>query len=143
MAKELSKVPNIKKYIELDPENPGVVSTQRYTNKEGKKSKPYYLWQSSILGEKISIRIPKEDVGKVKQMISSAKATTRSADKKTISMLKTYRAALDNLIKRNRKVRDRNEKAEAKAASEKKAKEAKKEIKTLDKVIKKVQTKKK
>lgn len=141
MAKELSKVPQIRKYIELDPENPGVVSVQRYVNKEGKKSKPYYLWQSSILGEKISIRVPKEEVGQVKQIIASAKAKTRSADKKTISMLKTYRNALDNLIKRNRKVRDRNEKAAAKSAAEKKAKDAKKELKTLNKVIKKAEKK--
>lgn len=120
MAKELSKVPQIRKYIDLDPKNPGVVSVQRYINKEGKKSKAYYLWQSSVLGEKISIRIPKEDVGKVKQIIASAKATARSSDKKVVSAMKSYREALNNLIIRNRKVRDRNEKEETKARSEKK-----------------------
>jgi len=140
MAKELSKVPQIKKYIELDPKNPGVVSAQRYVNKEGKKSKTYYLWQSSILGEKISIRIPKEDVGKVKQVISAAKATAKASEKRTISVMKSYREGLSNLIERNRKIRARNADAETKAEAEKRSKEAKSEIKKMDKIIKKVQS---
>lgn len=109
MAKEISKLAIIKKYIDLDPQHPGVVS------KDGKKSDPYYLWQSSILGKKKSIRVPKEEVGKVKQFISSAKATARLAEKKTLSLLKSYQAALKSIIKRNRKIRERNHEAEAKA----------------------------
>lgn len=141
MAKELSKVPQIKKYIELDPKNPGVVSAQRYVNNEGKKSKTYYLWQSSILGEKISIRLPKEDVGKVKQIIAAAKATSKSKDKKIVSTMKTYRAVLNNLIIRNRKIRERNADAEAKENAAKKEKEAKNDLKKMNKIINKVEKK--
>jgi len=136
--KELSKVPIIKKYINLDPRHPGTVSKQRYHYKNGRKSNVYYLWQSSILGQKKSIRIPKEEVAKVKAIIKSAKASTDIDDARTATTLKSYRKALDQLIERNREIRAKN----GEKAFTKKQKEAnKKKREANDKKIQKLEQK--
>lgn len=133
--KELSKVPLIKKFISLDPANPGVISKQRYVSAGGKKSKVYYLWQSSILGEKQSIRIPKESVGAIKQFITAAEDKAKREDSKTISALKSYKKALETLMAHNKKVRDGNNETDKDATKE--DKERQKQIKTLDRIINK------
>lgn len=112
MEKELSKIPRIKKYIMLDPAHPGTLSKQRYTTANGKKSKYYYLWQSSILGEKKSIRVPKESVGAIKEFIDSAKDAAKRNDSKTISIKKSYDKALELLIEKNREIRAKNKSGE-------------------------------
>ena len=131
--KELSKVPLIKKFISLDPANPGVISKQRYISADGKKSKIYYLWQSSILGEKQSIRIPKEAVSIIKQYIASAERKAETEDSKIISTLKSYRKALENLISHNKSVRAKNKDLSKEDARETKEKE--KQLKSIDKLI--------
>lgn len=106
--KELSKVPLIKKIIALDPRNPGVISKQRYTNSDGKKSKVYYSWQTSLLGEKITERIPKESARQIQNAIKAAETKTRTDDNKLVSTLKSYRAALTRLMEKNKQIREKN-----------------------------------
>lgn len=140
MEKELSKIPRIKKYIMLDPAHPGTLSKQRYTTANGKKSKFYYLWQSSILGEKKSIRVPKESVGAIKEFIEAAKDAAKRNDSKTISIKKTYDKALELLIEKNRAIRAKNKNSTVRYDKEDKAR--KKEAASLEKTRKKNTSKK-
>lgn len=131
-SKELSKVPLIKKFIALDPKNPGTISKQRFTS-GGKKTKFYYLWQSSFLGKKQSIRVPKESVGAIKQAIASAETKAKSEDSRTISTMKSYKKALENLMNRNKAIRAKSK--DNAIRYDKEEKERKKEIKKLDRLI--------
>lgn len=140
--KELSKVPLIKKIIALDPRNPGVISKQRYTNSDGKKSKVYYSWQTSLLGEKITERIPKESARQIQNAIKAAETKTRTDDNKLVSTLKSYRAALTRLMEKNKQIREKNG-SNPIGKKDKTNKEApkKSDVKKLDRLINKLSSK--
>jgi hypothetical protein len=140
--KELSKVPLIKKIIALDPRNPGVISKQRYTNSDGKKSKVYYSWQTSLLGEKITERIPKESARQIQNAIKAAETKTRTDDNKLVSTLKSYRAALTRLMEKNKQIREKNG-SNPIGKKDKTDKDApkKSDVKKLDRLINKLSSK--
>lgn len=140
--KELSKVPLIKKIIALDPRNPGVISKQRYTNSDGKKSKVYYSWQTSLLGEKITERIPKESARQIQNAIKAAETKTRTDDNKLVSTLKSYRAALTRLMEKNKQIREKNG-SNPIGKKDKTNKEApkKSDVKKIDRLINKLSSK--
>ena len=140
--KELSKVPLIKKIIALDPRNPGVISKQRYTNSDGKKSKVYYSWQTSLLGEKITERIPKESARQIQNAIKAAETKTRTDDNKLVSTLKSYRAALTRLMEKNKQIREKNG-SNPIGKRDKTNKEApkKSDVKKIDRLINKLSSK--
>jgi hypothetical protein len=142
--KELSKVPLIKKIIALDPRNPGVISKQRYTNSDGKKSKVYYSWQTSLLGEKITERIPKESARQIQNAIKAAETKTRTDDNKLVSTLKSYRAALTRLMEKNKQIREKNGSNPISSGKKDKTnKEApkKSDVKKIDRLINKLSSK--
>lgn len=135
MKKEESKISIIKRYIALDPDNPGVVSRQRFTTSSGKKTKYYYLWQSSILGKKRSVRIPRSDVGAVKKVVNAAAEKAERNDNRTISALKTVDQARERIKMYNRSVRSTNRDAASRERRDDRSR--KDEIKRLERLVRK------
>lgn len=89
MAKK-TKADIIKKIIDIDPENPGSISEQYITKRNGKKLGPYFLWQSSRGAQKISIRVPKNEIDEIEDYIKKMKDKNRIQVKKTSKLLDTY-----------------------------------------------------
>jgi hypothetical protein len=96
MAKQ-SKVDIIKKIIDISPDDPGSLSEQYITKKGGKKLGPYWLFQTSIDGEKVSVRVPKDDVEEIADYIKKLKKISKAHSKKATKLLDTYLDAIGNL----------------------------------------------
>ena len=103
-----SKVSTIKKLIAMDPFHPGSLTPQQYTNSDGKKSKKYYTWQSSVQGKKKAVRIPDDQVDEIQKLIDNAKIRSKTEKKKDASILKSYNKALKELMADNAKIRKAN-----------------------------------
>lgn len=98
MAK-VSKINIIKKIIDLNPENPGTITDQFITKKNGKALGPYPLFQGSINGKKISVRVPAEDVDEVKDYIKHIENKNKLEDRKIGKLLSTYMDSLGDIKK--------------------------------------------
>lgn len=96
MAKK-SKVDIIKKIIDISPDDPGSLSEQYVTKKSGKKLGPYWLFQTSIDGEKVSIRVPAEDVNEISDYIKKLKQIKKIHSKKATKLLDTYMDAISSM----------------------------------------------
>lgn len=63
----------LKRLAGIGPARRGQLSEQWYVSagSDGKKRKtgPYYVWQRSVGGKKVSVRIPKEDAARVREEI--------------------------------------------------------------------------
>ena len=92
-----SKVDLIKKIIDISPSDPGSLSEQYITKKSGKKLGPYWLFQTSIDGEKVSIRVPAEEVDEVTDYIKKLKKIKSAHSKKATKLLDTYMDAISNI----------------------------------------------
>jgi hypothetical protein len=92
-----SKVDIIKKIIDISPEDPGSLSEQYVTKKNGKKLGPYWLFQTSVDGEKVSIRVPKEYVDDIADYIKKMKRLNKTHMKKSVKLLDTYLDTLSEL----------------------------------------------
>lgn len=87
---KLSKSDIIKKIIDINPDNPGSLSEQYITKKNGKKLGPYWLFQISSHGNKVSIRVPKNEVDEIEDYIKKMKNKSKIQDKKAGKLLSTY-----------------------------------------------------
>jgi hypothetical protein len=96
MAK-YSKADIIKKIIDLNPEDPGSLTEQYITKKNGKKLGPYWIFQTSSAGNKVSIRVPKNEVEEVDDYISKMKQKNKIHVKKATSLLDTYMDAISDI----------------------------------------------
>jgi hypothetical protein len=89
MAK-LTKADIIKKIIDLNPEDPGSLTSQYITKKNGKKLGPYWIFQTSSSGHKISIRVPVNEVDEIEDYIQKMKNKQKVQVKKSTKLLDTY-----------------------------------------------------
>lgn len=96
MAKK-TKADIIKKIIDLNPGDPGSLTEQYITKKNGKKLGPYWIFQTSSSGHKVSIRVPKDEVDEVEDYISKMKNKNKIHTKKTTSLLDTYMDAISDI----------------------------------------------
>lgn len=96
MAKK-SKADIIKKIIDISPDDPGSLSEQYVTKKSGKKLGPYWLFQTSIDGEKVSIRVPANEVDELAEYIQKLKKISKMHSKKATKLLDTYMDAISNM----------------------------------------------
>lgn len=87
----------IKKIIDLNPENPGSLTEQYITKKNGKKLGPYNIFQTSHVGSKVSIRVPKDEVEEVEYYIAKMKQKNKIHIKKATSLLDTYMDAISDI----------------------------------------------
>jgi len=87
---KLSKSDIIKKIIDISPDNPGTISQQYITKKNGKKLGPYALYQTSVKSEKVSIRVPQNEVDEIEDYIQKMKNKNKIEDKKAGKLLSTY-----------------------------------------------------
>ena len=92
-----NKVDIIKKIIDISPEDPGSLSEQYVTKKSGKKLGPYWLFQTSVDGEKVSIRVPAENVDDVADYIKKMKRLHKTHLKKATKLLDTYMDAISEI----------------------------------------------
>ena len=92
-----TKADIIKKIIDLRPEDPGSISEQYIHKKNGKRLGPYYLWQSSKAGKKVSIRLNKSDVTEIKDYIKKMKTLDKIHNKKTTKLLDTYLDTINDI----------------------------------------------
>lgn len=95
--KKVSKIPLIKKIIQLQPEHPGTISKQQYKLAGGGKSKVYWVWQTSKAGEKISIRLKDDEVSDLKSFITELKHHNRIKHKKEIRMVDVFKSEVSKL----------------------------------------------
>lgn len=96
MAKQ-TKADIIKKIIDLNPENPGSVSEQYVTKKNGSKLGPYSLYQTSSRNKKISIRIPQKEVLEIEDYIKKQKDKMKVSAKKVGKLLQTYMDTISDI----------------------------------------------
>lgn len=87
---KLSKSDIIKKIIDINPDNPGTISQQYITKKNGKKLGPYALFQTSVNSSKVSIRVPQNEVDEIEDYINKMKNKSRVHEKKAGKLLSTY-----------------------------------------------------
>jgi len=92
-----SKVDIIKKIIDISPNDPGSISKQFISKKNGKKLGPYWLYQTSVAGKKISIRVPKHDVDDLEDYIDKMKKHSTTNTKKSTKLLDAYMDAISEL----------------------------------------------
>jgi len=96
MAK-YSKTDIIKKIIDLNPEDPGSLTEQYITKKNGKKLGPYAIFQTSHAGSKVSIRVPKDEIDEVEDYIAKMKNRNKVAIKKSTKLLDAYMDAISDI----------------------------------------------
>jgi len=92
-----NKVDIIKKIINISPEDPGSLSEQYVTKKNGKKLGPYWLFQTSVDGEKVSIRVPTDNVDDIADYIKKMKRLHKTHMKKSVKLLDTYMSAISDI----------------------------------------------
>lgn len=108
----VSKVPLIKKIIQLDPEHPGTISKQRLTLSNGKKSKFYYLWQSSKVSKKQSYRLQDSEAAQIKAYIAKLQKEAKADAQSKINTLDVLKKSLDQISDRNKEIKALNDKKE-------------------------------
>jgi hypothetical protein len=92
-----SKVEYIKKIIDLQPEHPGSISSQEHKTKAG-KVKTYHLWQTSVNGEKVSVRLSKPgDISEIEDIINKHKNKEKIHSRKVLKMVDTFKDAISGL----------------------------------------------
>lgn len=92
-----TKADIIKKIIDINPNDPGSLTDQYITKKSGKKLGPYWLYQTSIAGDKISIRVPKEEVDDIQDYIDKMKTKNKIHIKRNSKLLDTYMDAISDV----------------------------------------------
>ena len=92
-----SKTDIIKKIIDINPEDPGSLTDQYITKKNGKKLGPYWIYQTSSSSQKVSIRVPADEVDEIKDYIDKMKNRNRIHRKKNAKLLDTYMDAISDI----------------------------------------------
>ena len=108
--KKISKLPIIKKIIELQPDHPGTISKQQFSLKSGKKSRIYWLWQTSKAGQKISIRLKEKEVAELKSFITELKRHNKLQTRKDVKSVGVFKSEISKLSQENLKGGFENEK---------------------------------
>lgn len=97
MKTKESKVDYIKKIIDLQPEHPGSISSQEHKTKAG-KIKTYHLWQTSVNGEKVSVRLSKpSDISEIEDLINKHKNKEKIHSRRVLKMVDTFKGAISEL----------------------------------------------
>jgi len=97
MKTKESKVQYIKKIIDLQPEHPGSISSQEHKTKAG-KLKTYYLWQTSVNGEKVSVRLSKpNDISEIRDYMDKLKHKEKAHSRSVLKMVDTFKGAISEL----------------------------------------------